>query len=139
MPKPTLCVRTAVLTAALLAVAGCASLSERQGDAAAAAVGFRRALHDGDTAAACEGLAPATREEVAQAGKAECAQALGEQELPAAGGSASRTNVQGNQARVVFADDTVFLARFPGGWRVVAAGCQEQPHERPYRCDIKGR
>ena len=33
--------------------------------------------------------------------------------------------------------DTVFLAVFPGGWRVVAAGCT--PHgDRPYDCVVQG-
>jgi hypothetical protein len=31
----------------------------------------------------------------------------------------------------------VFLAMFPGGWRVVAAGCQSRG-ERPYDCVVDG-
>ena len=33
--------------------------------------------------------------------------------------------------------DTVFLATFPGGWRVVAAGCTPRG-DRPYDCTVAG-
>jgi hypothetical protein len=46
-------------------------------------------------------------------------------------------DVFGQWARVVLDSDTVFLASFPGGWRVVAAGCQPQG-ERPYDCTLRG-
>jgi hypothetical protein len=33
--------------------------------------------------------------------------------------------------------DTVFLARFDGGWRVMAADCSPRA-EQPYECQVKG-
>lgn len=132
------CLRTAAAALSLAVLGGCASLSERRDDATAAAERFEQALRVHDPAAACDALAPTTREDVEQNGKATCASALAEQELPDAG-SARRTNVHGNQARVVFQGDTVFLARFPSGWQVVAAGCRKQPHDQPYQCDVQGR
>jgi len=52
-------------------------------------------------------------------------------------GSVTHVDVYGQWARVVLSDDTVFLAAFPGGWRVVAAGCQSRG-ERPYDCTVQG-
>ena len=38
---------------------------------------------------------------------------------------------------VRLAGDTVFLAVFPGGWRVTAAGCTPRG-DRPYNCTVQG-
>jgi hypothetical protein len=38
---------------------------------------------------------------------------------------------------VVLERDTVFLSRFPTGWKVTAAGCVPRPG-RPYQCAVKG-
>jgi hypothetical protein len=59
-----------------------------------------------------------------------------EEELPAAG-EVTGTDVYGQWAQVRLTGDTVFLAVFPDGWRVVAAGCTPRP-ERPYDCVLKG-
>ncbi|WP_436771029.1 hypothetical protein [Yinghuangia sp. YIM S09857] len=138
MHGPAACLRTIALAAILGALGGCASLTERRDDAAEAAARFEQALRAGDLPAACAALAPATREELEQNAKAACADALPGQELPDAG-AVRRTNVHGDQARAVFDGDTLFLARFPSGWRVTAAGCREQPGDRPYNCTVKGR
>ncbi|MCF2527198.1 hypothetical protein [Yinghuangia soli] len=122
---------------ALVGVCGCSDLSELRDGAAAAAAHFRQAVQAQDWAAACEALAPASRDELEQNNKAPCPQALGGQELPDAG-RARHTDVHG-EAMAVFAQDTVFLAHFPSGWKVTAAGCQQQPGDRPYRCALKGR
>jgi hypothetical protein len=47
------------------------------------------------------------------------------------------TAVYGQWAQVRFSGDTVFLAVFPDGWRVVAAGCEAR-QDRPYHCRIQG-
>jgi len=44
--------------------------------------------------------------------------------------------VWGTQARVVFDADVVFLARFPAGWQVSAAGCEPAPDT--YDCTVEG-
>ncbi|MFD5574427.1 hypothetical protein [Streptomyces cadmiisoli] len=115
---------------------GCAGLSARGADAAAAAEAFESAVRGGDHAAACFLLAPQTRSELMESRGAGCAAALGEARLPAPG---ARRGVQvyGRQAMVTFEADTLFLSQFPGSWRVVAAGCVPEPGE-PYNCRVKG-
>lgn len=46
-------------------------------------------------------------------------------------------SVFGTMAQVRYPEDTVFLARFRSGWRVMAAACSPQAHD-PYDCRIKG-
>ena len=52
-------------------------------------------------------------------------------------GAVTGTAVYGQWAQVRVGDDTVFLAAFPGGWRVVAAGCKSRG-DRPYDCRLQG-
>lgn len=127
--------RTALLLAVpLLALTGCGSVGERGDAAGAAAVGLLDAVAARDGATACAALAPDTLAEEEAGGQA-CAEAVLDEDLP--GPSPIDTiDVYGQWARVVLADDTVFLAVFPGGWRVVAAGCTERA-ERPYDCTIQ--
>jgi hypothetical protein len=121
----------------VLAMAGaCGTPSERRDGVTAQVARFERALEAGQRELLCAALAPATREELEQSAKRRCAQAIGEQILPAAG-AVRRVDVHGEQARVVLDHDTVFLARFPTGWKVTAAGCRPRP-QRPYQCEIKG-
>ncbi|MER5730782.1 hypothetical protein ABT084_21045 [Streptomyces sp. NPDC002138] len=118
----------------LAAVSGCATVGERARAAEAAALSFERALASGGVRV-CDVLAPATREELEA--EAPCGPALAALRLPTTTGSAKQVDVYGSQARVVFAQDSVFLASFPDGWRVTAAGCTPRPG-RPYRCELKG-
>jgi hypothetical protein len=104
--------------------------------ASTAAAGFQRALRAEDSVAACAALAPATRRELERSAKSSCSQAVTERELtPTA--DVWRVDVYGQQARVVFDADTVFLSRFSSGWKVTAAGCTAR-REHPYECEIKG-
>lgn len=130
-------VRPCVVAAVTLAVAGaCGTPSERRDGVIAQVTRFERALVAGQHERLCTALAPSTREEVEQSAKRRCAQAIGEQDLPAAG-AVRRVDVYGGQARVVLDHDTVFLAHFPTGWKVTAAGCRPRP-QRPYQCELKG-
>ena len=125
----------ALLTsAALLAVSGCASVGDRADAAAAVAVGLLSAVEARDGTTACALLAPDTRRSVAE--DAACAEAILDQDLPRPG-TVRETAVYGQWAQVKLDDDTVFLAAFPGGWRVVAAGCTPQA-SRPYECSVEG-
>ncbi|MGW6707704.1 hypothetical protein ACWGDE_22830 [Streptomyces sp. NPDC054956] len=118
-----------------LAATGCATVGEREAAAEAAATGFEQALVAADTTRMCGALAPSTREELESDGP--CDRALTELKLPPNAGRAERVDVYGAQARVVFAGDSVFLASFPEGWKITAAGCTPRPG-RPYRCELKG-
>lgn len=99
---------------------------------------FRSAVAAGDAAAACRLLAPETRNQIERSTKRPCVSALPEEDLPTDGGRVRTVDVYGDQARVVFADDTVFLASFTTGWRITAAGCVPRG-EQPYDCTIRGR
>lgn len=84
----------------------------------------------------CAALAPETRREVEESEKKACPDAISALELPA-GGPVRDVDVYGRQARAAMASDTLFLSRFPDGWKIVAAGCEPRPG-RPYQCSVKG-
>jgi hypothetical protein len=125
----------AVLVTALL-LAGCASIGDRAATADARTMQFFRALNAGDGAAACALLAPDTAAELESSGGQPCARAILDEDLPAPG-AVTATAVYGQHAQVRLTGDTVFLAAFPGGWRVVAAGCTPRAG-RPYDCHVSG-
>ena len=127
-----------VLLAVLAALvpAGCSSVDDRGRNAADVAVRLLTAVADRDGTTACALLAPDTADEVAGSEDEPCADAVLAQQLPPPG-AVTGTDVYGQWAQVRLTGDTVFLAVFPAGWRVVAAGCTPRP-ERPYDCVLKG-
>ena len=91
-----------------------------------------------DAANACALLAPGTHDAVEKAAKEPCPQALGDEDLPDPSPLTS-VDVFGHDGIARFGNDTVFLARFPDGWRVTAASCRPGPSDqKPYDCDISG-
>ena len=124
---------------ALLAAGGCADAGDRGSAASEAALRLLTAAKDGDGAAACAVLAPDTAAAVSRSAGTSCAAAIGGAHLPSPA-TVEHVDVYGQWARVRLADDTVFLAAFPGGWRGVAAGCTSPPGdgERPYDCVVQG-
>jgi hypothetical protein len=126
----------AALALTPLVLAGCASVGDRGEAADTVAVKLLTAVRAQDGAAACAVLAPDTAAELVQSGDKPCAQAILDEDLPAPG-AVTGTEVFGQWAQVRLAGDTVFLAVFPGGWRVVAAGCTPR-RERPYDCVLQG-
>ncbi|WP_431945166.1 hypothetical protein [Actinacidiphila sp. bgisy167] len=127
----------AAAVALAAAVSACGTLAERQDAASTVAESFERALSDQRSGALCSALAPTTRDELEQTAKQPCEEAILRAELPQAG-DVRHVDVYGGQARVVLERDTLFLAHFPTGWKVSAAGCTPVP-QQPYRCEIKGR
>jgi hypothetical protein len=106
--------------------------------ARAAADQFTRAVADKDGAAACALLAPATRADLEQSAGSSCAKAIVEENLQEAGPLETSTTF-GTMAQVSFGSDVVFLAEFPRGWRVMAAGCAPgTAPEKPYECQLSG-
>jgi hypothetical protein len=123
------------LAVLMLMLTGCGAVAGRGDAASAVAVGLLNAVAAGDGPAACAVLAPETLVELVQSAGEPCAEAILDEGLPAAG-RVTGTDVYGQWARVVLTGDTVFLAVFPGGWRVVAAGCAPRG-ERPYDCTLQ--
>jgi hypothetical protein len=101
-----------------------------------AAKGFASALVAGDGQAACAVLAPATKSELEQSSAKTCASAITEERLPEAG-AVRRSTVYGSMAQVSFTGDTMFVAQFKTGWKVMAAGCSPVPGH-PYDCELQG-
>ncbi|MBG0562813.1 hypothetical protein I4J89_15255 [Actinoplanes sp. NEAU-A11] len=120
-----------VLVPALL-LAGCGSVQERASAAGDTATRFLEAVAGGDGEAACALLAPETEAEI----DAPCAESILSEALPAPA-PVTDSEVYGQRALVRLGGETVFLAVFPDGWRVVAAGCTPRG-ERPYDCEIEG-
>ena len=125
----------AVVAAGLIAVS--ARTGPGADQAGQVADSFSRLASD-DSGKACDLLAPKTREEVEKAAEKSCAEALPDEDLPDPSPLLS-VEVYGHDAIARLGNDTMFLARFPEGWRVTAAGCQPGPSDaKPYDCDISG-
>jgi hypothetical protein len=120
------------------ALTGCGSLSRREAAVTAVARQFRSAVAAGNAAVACGLLAPQTRRELERSADLPCDRALADADVPTHGHHVDTVDVYGDQARVVFAGDTVFLASFSAGWRITAAGCVYRG-DQPYDCVISGR
>lgn len=130
------CGVTAWVLLAVCGAGGCGTVEERRDHVRDTAAAFEQALAEGAYDRVCAVLAPATVDELEQSAGSACTKAVGEESLPP-GGALRRTDVYGDQARAVLASDTLFLARFTSGWKVVAAGCEPRP-QQPYQCRIKG-
>ncbi|HEV7713415.1 MAG TPA: hypothetical protein VGP16_34795, partial [Asanoa sp.] len=128
--------RALVAACVALALAGCGGPGGREDAASAVAVRLLEAVDRDDGAAACATLAPETLADLEKSADQPCASAVLDEDLPAPG-RVINTNVYGQWAKVRLDDDTVFLAVFRDGWRVVAAGCQPQG-DRPYDCALQG-
>ncbi|ORT56379.1 hypothetical protein [Streptomyces sp. CB03238] len=126
----------ALLVPVALTLPGCSVPQEEIRSVSAAAAAFTAREQAADRAAACELLAPETREELAEDPGPTCAAGLAEAGLPNPGDRRT-TQVYGRQARVELDQDTYFLTSFADGWKINAAGCTPR-HRKPYRCLVKG-
>jgi hypothetical protein len=120
----------AAALALLLATAACGG-GQAADDATEAATRFEQAVHSKDFGAACALLSPEVQQSLD-----DCAAELKDAELPATSGAAASA-VYGQNGIVRWPTDTLFVSRFPGGWRVIAAGCVSRP-DRPYDCSVSG-
>jgi hypothetical protein len=96
---------------------------------------FETALADHDGPAACALLAAEAVRRLQDLRPEGCVQALPTLTLPASPPSSAQ--VWADTAQVRTATDTVFLRRFPDGWRIIGAGCTPRD-ERPYQCKVDG-
>lgn len=117
-------------------LSACGASGARVDGARDAGRAFEQALASRDYAAACDLLAPETRAQLEEDEEQACAKALEGQDLPVPG-AVNGAEVYGRQALVHASGETLFLSRFTGGWRVVAAGCTPQG-DKPYQCVVKG-
>ena len=124
----------AIVAAGLLTA--CGSVGGREQAADVAVRQLFDAIAAGDGGAACALLAPDTADAVAE--DQPCAEAILDEDLPDDPGEVTDTEVYGQRAQVKLTGDTVFLGVFPGGWRVVAAGCTPQTGGKPYECVVQG-
>jgi hypothetical protein len=128
-----LTVATGLVSAAMVVLAGCASAGADAEDAAAR---FYQAIEAGEGSTACTLLTPPTRSELEQAEHAPCEEALAKVGLPRVDRPIASERF-GQQAQVRFGTDTVFLAEYDEGWKVLAAGCTRRD-SLPYDCLVSG-
>jgi len=128
-------VASVLLAGLLLTLTACANGGSETGPSAAARA-FQSSWKRQDGAALCGLLAPQTRSDVEQSAKKPCAEGILEEDLPIAGPPLV-ARVWGRAAQVQSQGDTLFLSRFPDGWKVTAAGCKPQAAQ-PYDCQVQG-
>ncbi len=115
-----------------LALTSCAGTQDAP--ARSAAQDFLAAVQANDGQGACSLLAPAARAELESSSGMPCREAVLEEPL---GGSSTPSSVDvfDSMAQVRLGADTLFLSRYDGRWRVVAAACTPVP-DQPYDCSI---
>lgn len=121
-----------VIAVCALALTGCSGVADQEAGSAAAA------FAGAEPAKACELLAPDTLDKLEQSSGKKCEEALAALKLPTGTGVEGVT-VAGESAQVKLADQVVFLARFPQGWLVTAAGCEHDDPDSavPYQCEVE--
>jgi hypothetical protein len=124
------------VTAGLVAASLTSCSSVQDDEVRSVAAKFYAAHADGDGDLACEELAPKTKSELEKSTGKPCAQALLDQTVPSVT-QPTKVHVFSTQAEIRWGRETTFLARFPGGWKVMAADCTPQPN-KPYECAVSG-
>jgi hypothetical protein len=127
-------VRIAVLMLSIVVVAGCGRADD---DRAVGAVTerFLQAVEDGDGAHACAQLSPGAVEALEHDESKACDEAAPELEVSPS--RVTRTQVFATAAKVDLADgQSAFLELTPNGWRLSAAGCEPEPGDAPYTCEV---
>jgi hypothetical protein len=118
------------LSLALLMTAACGAGPSTSAVTQAGA-SFERLLAAEDQDGACRLLSPSAHDDIED----DCS-AL--KDLPHAQGQPD-AQVRGRVAVLRYAEDVVFLSRYPGsGWLVIAAGCERSSQDEPYSCTVDG-
>lgn len=115
------------------AVSGCGVDAERN-QVLAAAQSFTSAVAGGDGERACQLLTEEARRSTESFGQ-RCAEQI--VQLDGELAPVQRVEVWSDSAQVRSAGDTIFLAKFPDGWKVRGAGCKPRT-ELPYDCEVEG-
>jgi hypothetical protein len=97
---------------------------------------FTAAVSASEWDRACSLLAPETTAELEKSAGKGCPAALAE-ESPPEPGPLVGWSAFGTMTQLRFEEDTMFVARFRSGWRVVALECAPVPGH-PYDCGIEG-
>ena len=121
---------------ALVLLTGCGARSSDEATVVFVATSFHASLESSDGAAACALLTDQATHEIEKSSSSPCEEGVLDEQLEDPG-AAARAEVFGEEARVEFSADTVFLTHGSEGWRVAAAGCEPSPRE-PYDCTIQG-
>ncbi|QXJ25710.1 hypothetical protein AGRA3207_007239 [Actinomadura graeca] len=125
--------RGLIVAAIVLGVsAGCDRAGDDD-DVRTAVQNFESSVREHDGAAACRALSPKAAESLESGGK-DCAAQI--TDLGLRPGGIAAVQVWGERAQARLSDQTVFLVRFPDGWKIAAAGCQREP-EGPYDCEVQ--
>jgi hypothetical protein len=120
------------LAVAVLGTAALSGCSDVQGpDVEATAAQFAGAA---DPGARCDLLAPATFASLVQ-DEGSCPDGI--EQLPVGNGEVLAVEVWGEEAQARLTDDTLFLTRSDGGWRISAAACSSAGEGR-YDCQLEG-
>ncbi|MBP2326826.1 hypothetical protein JOF56_007211 [Kibdelosporangium banguiense] len=118
----------------MLLLAGCGDSSETA-TVREVTTRFESAMVSHDSSTACSLLAPEAVRRIDGLRPEGCVQALSSLKIPSA--PPGDTQVWGDTAQVRTSADTLFLRRFPGGWRIIGAGCTPRG-EQPYECTVDG-
>jgi hypothetical protein len=126
-----------VLAVALVAAAvcGCGRSGDRQA-VRDAALRFYSAVEHHEGAGACSLLSADTRKALEQQESASCDRAV--ERLDLTNGTVATVSVYSTEAKVELrGGDTVFLQDTKEGWRIAAAGCRPNAHEKPADCEVE--
>jgi hypothetical protein len=118
----------------VLATSGCSAPAPSEG--VAVGKSFNAAVSDSDWARACRYLAPETKAELEKSAGKGCSAALAE-ESPPEPGPLDGWSAFGTMAQLRFEEDTMFVARFKAGWKIMALECAPVPGH-PYDCGLQG-
>ena len=136
-PRMRFTTRCLWISSALLAVSvlsSCGSTAPSAGEGVGER--FTSAVSASAWGRACAYLAPDTRANLEKSAGKACPAAL-EEESPPDAGPLDAASSFGTMTQLRYREDTIFLARFKSGWKVMALECSPVPGH-PYDCRIQG-